>query len=157
MDVSSINTQGNEAQTDSIGNPAQQGNDFSLPVVKQDFLKILVQQMKNQDPFAAAESDAFLNQMAQFSSLEQMQNLTSQLGALLSLQNANAAIQDLSTASGLIGKEIVYVTPEGNESSGAVNSVSFGADGTYLNTDAGDKVPLFAVKEVREGASDSEG
>lgn len=156
MDIGSLNGLSNEAQAEFAGSSSTDSS-FALPVVKQDFLKILVHQMKNQDPFAAAESGAFLDQMAQFSSLEQMQNLTSQLGALLALQNQNAAIQDLSTASGMIGKEIVFLTEGGGEEFGKIESVSFGVDGTFLNTDGGHKVPLFAVKEVRQSSVSSEG
>jgi len=42
---------------------------------KDDFLRLLVTQMQNQDPLNPTEDTEFIAQMAQFTSLEQMQNL----------------------------------------------------------------------------------
>ena len=47
---------------------------------KDDFLKILVSQLQNQDPMKPMEDQDFIAQMAQFSSLEQMQSLNEGFG-----------------------------------------------------------------------------
>jgi len=125
---------------------APEQTNYTLPTLKQDFLKLLVQQMRNQDPFAAADSGAFLEQMASFSNLEQTQNLNQSIGALIALQSQNAAIQDLTAGSALIGYEIVYEGEDGPRS-GVVESVSVGSGGTTLKV-GGEKVPLLAITEV---------
>ena len=63
---------------------------------KDDFLKLLVTQLSYQDPTAPVKDQQFIAQMAQFSSLEQMQNMASSLGRLADRQ-----------AHGLIGRYVV--------------------------------------------------
>src|SRR5690606_18496979 len=43
---------------------------------KEEFLKILITQLQNQDPLSPVEDKEFIAQLAQFSTLEQMQNMT---------------------------------------------------------------------------------
>jgi flagellar basal-body rod modification protein FlgD len=49
---------------------------------KDDFLKLLVTQLQNQDPLNPADSTEFVTQLAQFSSLEQLQNVNSNIQVL---------------------------------------------------------------------------
>lgn len=67
---------------------------------KDQFLKILITQLQNQDPMQPLEDKEFIAQMAQFSSVEQLMNISTQL---------NALGQSLGTASGLIGKEVSWI------------------------------------------------
>lgn len=67
---------------------------------KEDFLKLLVAQLENQDPLEPIKDQDFIAQLAQFSSLEQLQNLDKSILSLLSLQESS--INALSV--GLIGK-----------------------------------------------------
>ena len=56
---------------------------------KNDFLKLLVTQLSYQDPTSPVKDQQFIAQMAQFSSLEQMQNMASSLGRLADQQAHN--------------------------------------------------------------------
>lgn len=49
---------------------------------KDDFLKILITQLQNQDPMQPMEDKDFIAQMAQFSALEQTTNMATQLQAM---------------------------------------------------------------------------
>jgi flagellar basal-body rod modification protein FlgD len=49
------------------------------------FLKLLVAQMKNQDPLNPTDSTQYTAQLAQFSSLEQLTGINDKLGQLLNL------------------------------------------------------------------------
>lgn len=73
LNYSSVNT--NTANTQQT---ARQPKD---KLGKQDFLNLLTTQLKYQDPLKPMEDKEFIGQMAQFSSLEQMQNLNTTLEA----------------------------------------------------------------------------
>jgi flagellar basal-body rod modification protein FlgD len=78
---------------------------------KDDFLKLLVGQMKNMDPLGAANSDPSqsMAQMTQFSMLEQLTNLTKS--------------NELSSAFSLIGKNVTYKDGAVGTAEGTVDSV----------------------------------
>jgi flagellar basal-body rod modification protein FlgD len=71
---------------------------------KEDFLTLLVAQLKNQDPLNPDDPTEFTAQLAQFSSLEQLTNLNKSMEGLTTAQ-ANS--QKLSALS-LIGKNVAY-------------------------------------------------
>lgn len=84
-------------------------------VTQNDFLQLLVAQIKTQDPLNPMDGTAFTAQLAQFSSLEQLYNVNTNLSAL---QNAQTAMTN-TQALGYIGKTI---TATGD-------SVALGQDG----------------------------
>lgn len=67
---------------------------------KDQFLKILVTQLGNQDPMQPLQDKEFIAQMAQFTSVEQLMNISTQLTAMN---------QNLGNLSGLIGKEVSWL------------------------------------------------
>lgn len=66
---------------------------------KDDFLKLLIAQLSNQDPTSPIENTEFIAQMAQFSSLEQMTNMSAEFTKL-------AGVFRVSEASSMLGKTI---------------------------------------------------
>jgi flagellar basal-body rod modification protein FlgD len=71
---------------------------------KDEFLKLLVAQLANQDPTEPQETSQFVAQLAQFSALEQEQNAVSRLDTLLLGQ----ATANQTAAASFIGKEITF-------------------------------------------------
>ena len=71
---------------------------------KDEFLKLLTAQLANQDPLQPVDNQAFVAQLAQFSSLEQLQGVSSRLDSLLL---AAASNNQMNTAS-LVGKDVAY-------------------------------------------------
>lgn len=88
---------------------------------KDDFLKLLVTQLKNQDPMNPVDNAEFTAQMAQFSSLEQLVNINETLGML----NATTANVNAGQAFGLIGKEVTVEGSNVHVKNGVGSDISF--------------------------------
>jgi len=115
---------------------------------KDAFMTLLVQQMRNQDPMAPMDNQAFVAQLAQFSSLEQMTKVNDNLLGLAVLQQSNALMSQLTQSSALIGKEVRYVDPDTNAAvTGTVSTVKI-EDGLAVLNIAGRDIPLGNVTEV---------
>src|SRR6185295_11678278 len=78
---------------------------------KDAFMKLLVDQLKNQDPLDPQKNGDTIAQLAQFSSLEQMQELNDNIVGLAVLQQSNALLSQLTDSSALIGKSVKYADP----------------------------------------------
>ena len=92
---------------------------------KDDFMKILVAQLQAQDPMAPMEGQEFASQLAQFSSLEQLTNVNSNLEAS---QAFDLAMSN-SAALALIGKNVDAPGNTIDLKSGEVENLSFSLDG----------------------------
>jgi flagellar basal-body rod modification protein FlgD len=73
---------------------------------KDDFLRLLLVQMQNQDPLSPVDNKEMLAQLAQFSSLEQLQGVSDRLDTLLLAQSSSS---QLATTS-LVGRSVTYLT-----------------------------------------------
>ena len=112
---------------------------------KDSFLKLLVAQLKYQDPNSPVDSSQFMSQTAQFTSVEKLTTLADSQTAMLSSQQ-------LLSASSLVGKTVSYPGPDGTDVSGVVTSAQLSTDGPVLRV--GDaNVPLTSVKEVKNTPS----
>lgn len=117
---------------------------------KDEFFKMLIVQLKNQDPLNPLEGTAFAAQLAQFASLEQLTNLNTALAS----QNANYAMLVNAQSINLIGKEITAQTAAGADGTpgtvitGKVTAVNF-KNQTALLTVNGQDIPFTALLSVR--------
>lgn len=75
---------------------------------KEDFLKLLVAQLENQDPMNPSDPTEFTAQLAQFSQLEQLTNIDNSLEGLTSMSSEMERMSALS----LIGTVVVAQTEE---------------------------------------------
>lgn len=108
---------------------------------KDAFLRLLVTQMKNQDPLSPTDNTEFIAQLAQFSSLEQMQNLNTTATTIS--QN-----QQILQGASLVGKTVTGKDAEGDVISGTCSSVTFTSSATTLNV-AGNDMDLGDVTSVK--------
>ncbi|MBI2322673.1 MAG: flagellar hook assembly protein FlgD [Chloroflexi bacterium] len=114
---------------------ARKGN--GQDIGKDDFLQLLIAQLRNQDPLKPMEDREFIVQLAQFRSLEQMDKMVAGLDKLMQAQQ-------VTLASGLIGRSVQ--TKDGV--AGTVNAVTL-RDGNATLQVGGQRVALDAVTEVR--------
>lgn len=108
----------------------------------QDFLKILTSQLSNQDPLKPLDNQEFIAQVAQFSALEQSQQLNQKIDQLLSVQAATQSV-------GLLGK-----TVDINSSNGTVSgqvkgfSLSNGEPLLSIQTSSGTQIDGVTLAQI---------
>ncbi|MBC5785104.1 flagellar hook capping protein [Ramlibacter sp. USB13] len=90
----------------------------------QDFVRVLTTQLTYQDPLKPMDNQEFMAQVAQFTALEQSQQMNERLQQLIGNQ---AALQSV----GLIGRNIEFTTSTGR-SSGIVSALSLQGDAPLL-------------------------
>jgi flagellar basal-body rod modification protein FlgD len=98
------NTTAPAATTGSSGTTGTAGTSMGTVLGKDDFLKLLVGQLKNQDPMNPSSDTDFIGQMAQFSQLEQTTNMASANEKLIGEQRGARAVA-------LLGRTVTYPDP----------------------------------------------
>ena len=104
------------------------------------FLKLLVAQLKYQDPLNPADGAEFLAQTAQFTMVEKLTEMVTQ-------GEKTALSQQETQAAQLVGKQVTYLTTSGTTEQGLVESTKFTDDSQTL-TIGGKAVQLTAVTGV---------
>ncbi|BFT73070.1 flagellar hook capping FlgD N-terminal domain-containing protein [Paenibacillus sp. P36] len=111
---------------------------------KDDFLKILITQLQNQDPTQPLQDKEFIAQMAQFTSVEQLTNMAGEMKLMR---------QSLGFVSGLIGKSITWDETDSTgatvENSGVVDSITF-KDGNQFANVKGVEISLDKLKKIED-------
>lgn len=112
---------------------------------KDDFFKMLIAQLKNQDPMNPAQGSEFAAQLAQFASLEQLTNLNTALAS----QNLNYITLVNAQSVNFIGKEVTARNGDGETTiTGQVSAVSFKDKTIYLTVN-GQEVSFNDVMSVK--------
>ena len=84
------------------------GMTFSSRILgKNDFLRLLTIQLQNQDPLEPQDNTEMVAQLAQFSSLEQLENMNLNLASSLDLDLILTQVLNNTAAAGLIGKSVI--------------------------------------------------
>lgn len=112
----------------------------------EDFFRILVTELQQQDPFEPAKTADMINQVAQIREIELSGQLNKTLDQL-------AGQQRTLGASELIGKYVIAAQTDADGGAsrieGIVTGVRFESDGTaILELDTGESVPVSAVAQV---------
>ena len=119
---------------------APQSTDANSELGQDAFLKLLVAQLKYQDPLNPADGAEFLAQTAQFTMVEKLADLEAQGQSTVTSQQQMQAAQ-------LVGRQVTYVDSTGNLVEGVVESAEYTPDGQSL-TIGGQAVELDNITKV---------
>ncbi len=106
------------------------------------FLLMMMAQLKNQNPLNPMQDDQMLGQLAQLNSLNELTDLNSKMDELISASQ-------IGYASSLVGKTVVAQVSNQDPIKGEVTSVS-NANGQWSATIGDQTVPLTAIVSVQE-------
>ena len=112
-------------------------------VDQQQFLQLLVAQLKAQDPMQPADGQQFTAQLAQFSMLDGIEKLNHSFDDML-------ALQQITQGAGLIGKSVTY-NANNASNTGVVQGFSMADGHLQLQVD-GQQVPISEVRGMTAAA-----
>jgi flagellar basal-body rod modification protein FlgD len=135
MLIPAVGSTGSTATTGATATPSADDQ-----LGKDTFLKLMVAQLRYQDPLNPTDSADFLAQSAQFTSLEKLETVANQSAQAFAAQLAFGA-------SSLVGRPVSYTAADGTETSGTVGAVRFTATGPLLDVD-GTEVSLDSIVSV---------
>ena len=120
------------AQTTTASNTTKMDGDM--------FLKLMLQELQNQDPTSPVDNKEMLAQQAQFTQVSETQSMNKNITA------NNSMMQTLA----LVGKDVTMVDPNDSNKtiSGKVTEASFDSTNSTI-TVAGNQYPLSVVKSVK--------
>lgn len=124
------------------------GKNFDLK--PQDFIKMMITQLQNQDPTSPAKNEELLAQMSQIGQLQASTTLTDSLKGMV-LQN------QIGNAGNLIGKSVQGLTDTNEPVTGIVNSVRVEDDNVMLELDNGHTLALGRVTGIAQAPNTAQG
>ena len=128
---------------------SSQAINASASLGQNDFLKLLVAQLKYQDPSKPTDGTAFITQTSQLSMVEKLEDI-------LTAANANAVSSASVAATGLVGRTIEYTNKSGTKVTGPVSAVRLDRTGPVLVVGK-DEVALGNVLQVLASATKASG
>jgi flagellar basal-body rod modification protein FlgD len=144
--TASISSNGTAVSPDTaVSNPAAQLDENA-------FLKLLVAQLQYQDPMSPSDNQQFMQEQAQFSTVEGINNLQKTMTAM-------QASQSLAQSVALIGKQVSYVTTNGSLEQGVVSSVTSSDGSLTVNVGGADIDPstIVTVSNAKAAATTTTG
>jgi flagellar basal-body rod modification protein FlgD len=134
----------NVTAADSTSPPVTPGTSVSRTdnsMGQDDFLQLMMLQLKNQDPLNPSDPTQYLSELANFSTLQQETSI-----AASSQQSATQ--QSTAAALGLLGHTVSYTDSGGATQSGAVQKIDFTSSGPTLTIGGQSGITLGAITEV---------
>lgn len=140
------NQQTNTAKTADTSNTSSKS---STGMSKDDFLKLFITSLQNQDPTNPMDTGQMMQQMAMLGLMEQTTNMSTAVSALQKSQQA----MNWQEASNLIGKEVEATDSNGQMVSGGVQEVVNNNGSMYVLLDNNDTIALDQILSLKNGSS----
>ena len=143
--MTSVPTTGTTGTNAATGTTATNPNSKTLTMTQNQFLQMLMAELKNQNPMNPNSSDPmqFVTELAQFTQVEQETNTAQSTSTIASGQNT-------STAIALLGHTVTYTDPTTQSpATGTVQSVEFTSAGPTLTINGTPGIGASAVSEVQ--------
>jgi flagellar basal-body rod modification protein FlgD len=131
---------GTSATTGTTTGTSTPATDRSSSLDQDTFLKLLVAQLKYQDPSSPSDPTQFMSETAQFTVVQKLEALSTLDQKVLDATHAQ-------TAAGMIGRTVTYTDYAGKSHTGAVTGTTYGSQNPTLTVD-GQLVALDAVTAV---------
>lgn len=139
MDLSQLTATTSATDTTAAASAANRSS-----LGQQDFLKMLITQLENQDPLNPQDATEFTAQLAQFSSLEQLVSLRAGIDKLVGTQSTSS----LTATAALIGRDVTARAEQFELAGGSTPTLSFAMDGAATSVRA--QIQDASGKVVRE-------
>jgi flagellar basal-body rod modification protein FlgD len=140
----SITTPGTTDPTSTTGTSSTSSSSSSMPINENQFLQMLMTELQNQDPMNASSTDPmqFVEELAQFTSVEQETDTAQSTQSLASSQATSSAVE-------MIGATVNYTDPtSGATDTGTVQSVEINSSGPTLTVNGTAGIAPSSVTEV---------
>lgn len=113
-----------------------------------DFLNLMMDQMKNQDPLNPSDPTQYMSELASFSSLDEQIQIQESSSQSASNQAASSALQ-------MLGQNVNYTDSNGTSGSGTVSAVDFTSAGPTLTIGGTSGISLSEITSASSSTSTS--
>lgn len=119
----------------------------------EDFMKLMITELTNQDPFEPMSNQDLVNQMSTMQQMQSSMEMTESFETLMGRYDDVLLGQAISSASGLLGELISGVSTAGDATIGTVLGVSITDGAVVLELDTGEKVRFEEIRHMGGQAS----
>jgi flagellar basal-body rod modification protein FlgD len=140
-----VGSTGNTGATNNTDTTDTSSTGAAGALGENDFLQLLVAQLKYQDPTQPTDPSTFIAQTAQFTQVQDLESLKDTVASLIQTDG-------MSTATAMLGKTVQFKDSNGISRTGTVTTAAASADGVQLGVGAY-QTDLTSVTQVSASAS----
>lgn len=113
--------------------------------LQMDYMKLLITQLQNQNPLEPLNNNEMASQLAQFSSLQQLESMNASFAEVLAVAERNLTLANRGYANSLLGKKVTFYS---EESTGELERMMGVVDSVFNVPETGQS--LLGVKDITD-------